>query len=112
MDLKDPDQISLLESLLFGTFAGMGGLLAYVMRSLDAGEKPKWLNLIVEGLASAFVGMVALLACKAMGLDWRWSGVIVGLFGWMGAKASIVVISKIVHSKLGIGTDASKHDKK
>lgn len=102
MPFKDPNNLSLLEIVVFGGFAAIGGLLAYVLRVLNNDEKPTWGRAVLEALSSGFVGLIAMLACKALGLDWKWSGVIVGVFGWLGAEASIAILAKLIRGKLGI----------
>jgi len=102
MPFRDPQNIGLVETLLFSLFAAVGGLLGYVLRTLNNEKTPTWFRSLIEALSSAFVGLIAMLACKAMGLDWRWSGVIVGVFGWIGAEASIAMLAKVVRRRLGI----------
>jgi len=109
---KDPQAIAFVETLLFGLFAGVGGLLAYILRTLNNDERPKWLRGLVEALSSGFVGLIAMLACKALGLDWKWSGVVVGVFGWLGAETSIMLLAKLVRTKLGIDTNATNDSDK
>lgn len=108
MPFRDPQNISLIESVLMALFASVGGALAYVLRALNQNEKPRWFRAAIEALSSGFVGLIAMLACKAMGLDWRWSGVIVGVFGWLGAEASIAMIARLVRRKLGIDANDTK----
>ncbi|MFW0778540.1 MAG: phage holin family protein [Rickettsiales bacterium] len=103
------DKISALETLLFGAFAGTGGILSYMMRMLSREKKPRIGASIVEGLSSAFVGVLAMLACKALNLDWYWSGVIVGVFGWIGAEASIAMLTKLVRKRLGVDDNVGKN---
>lgn len=103
----DPNDISILEILVFGPFAAVGGLLAYILRTLNNEEKPKWQRGLVEAASSGFVGLIAMLACKAIGLDWKWSGVVVGVFGWLGAETSIMLLARLVRTKLGIDTNAT-----
>lgn len=102
MPFRDPQNVNLIETLFFCLFASIGGLLAYILRALNNNEKPKWFRGLIEALASGFVGLIAMLACKALALDWRWSGVVVGVFGWLGAEASIMLLAKLVRTKLGI----------
>lgn len=102
MDSPDPNKLDILRSAIFIGFATLGGLLAYLMRTLNTEEKPLIKRAVVEGLSSGFVGLIAMLMCRALGLSWEWSGVIVGLFGWLGAETSIVLLSQVVRKKLGI----------
>lgn len=99
-----PDhKITLLEIVLFPAFAAMGGMLSYLMRTLSReGEKPMLMRFLVEGMSSAFVGVLAMLACKGLDVDWYWSGLIVGVFGWIGAEASIAMLAGLVRKKLGV----------
>jgi len=80
----------------------IGGLLAYLLRTLNEDATPTVGRAIVEAFSSGFVGLIAMLICKALGLDWKWSGVVVGVFGWLGAEASIMVAIRFLKSKLGL----------
>lgn len=101
-----PDgRFSIMELVIFGSFAGLGGILSYLMRTLNRNETPKLSKTVVEGLSSAFVGVLAMLICKAFNLDWVWCGVIVGVFGWVGAEASIALLSALIRKRLGVTTD-------
>ena len=95
-------KLTIIEALLFAIFAGVGGMLSYLMRTYKLKVKPAFSQAIVEGLSSAFVGVIAMMACKAMDVDIYWSGVIVGVFGWLGAETSIVILAKLVKGRLGI----------
>ena len=102
------DKITIIETVLFSSFAAIGGMLSYLMRTLNKEQKPLLTKSVVETLSSAFVGLLAMLVCKALALDWYWSGVIVGVFGWVGAEASIAMLSGVIRKRLGInpnGTD-------
>ncbi len=103
------DPIEIARTAIFVAFATIGGLLAYLMRTLNNAEKPILARAIVEGLSSGFVGLIAMLLCKAMGLSWEWSGVVVGVFGWLGAETSIMMLSKAVRKKLGIDNGNDKN---
>lgn len=96
------EKVGLIETVLFSGFAGVGGILAYCLREVSEGQKPQFKRALIEGFSSAFVGVIAMMACKALGLDWYWSGVVVGVFGWLGANASIALLAKAVKARLGI----------
>lgn len=104
-------KISIIEAALLSGFAAIGGILAYIMRTLNREQQPKLSRAVLEGMSSAFIGLIAMLACKALNIDWYWSGVIVGVFGWMGAESSIVLFQRLVRKKLGI-SDAFDKDKR
>lgn len=111
MDSPDPNKLDIIRTAIFVAFAAVGGCLAYLMRTLNKSEKPILARGFVEGLSSGFVGLIAMLMCKALGLSWEWSGVVVGVFGWLGAETSIMMLSKAVRQKLGIddGNERNKN---
>lgn len=102
MSVPTPDHVVWAEVFVFGGFAAIGGLLAYLLRTMNDEHTPTIMRAIVEALSSGFVGLIAMLICKALGLDWKWSGVVVGVFGWLGAEASIMVAIRFLKSKLGL----------
>ena len=105
MPFRDPNNVGIWEIVIFGFIAAVGGLLGYLMRALNNNWKITYGRAAVECASSGFVGILAMLACKALDIDWMWSGVIVGVFGWLGAEASIAVFTKLVRKKLGIHND-------
>lgn len=111
MQEPDFDSFDFIRTLAFVAFAAIGGALAYILRSLNLNRKPSMVRGFVEMLASGFVGLLAMLMCDALGFDWRWSGVIVGVFGWMGAEASIMMIAKVIRKKFGVDIDVDKNSR-
>lgn len=100
MPLSDPE---VQKPLAFILFAMIAGLLGHLKRSMD---KPiKWKVALIESLSSGFVGCLAILMCRAFGLSFEWTGVIVGMFGWLGATASIIIVEKVVNRRLGIADE-------
>lgn len=95
-------------SSLYAGFAALGGLLGHIMRAMDRKEPINKTRAICEGLAAGFVGMLFMLLCSAMGLSEQWTGVIVGVSGWLGAEASIRIIEEVVYKKLGLRKNARK----
>lgn len=96
-------KLSLIETLMMSGLAGIGGTLSYLMRQANIKERPTMGRAVLEACSSAFVGLLAMLACQAMEISWQWAGVIVGLFGWMGAELSIALLRRLVESRFGIG---------
>lgn len=96
------EKVTVVEAILFSGLAGVGGVLSYCLRQANKGKRPTLGLALLEGCSSAFVGFLAMLMCKATGLDWYWSGVVVGVFGWLGANASIAVLAKVVYGKIGV----------
>lgn len=92
------------EIALFAMFASVGGTLGYLMRQVSRDLRPKPYRAALEGIAGAFVGIITMLMCKAIGINWMWSAVIVGAFSWLGAEASILVIVKKIRAQFGLDT--------
>lgn len=82
--------------------AAVAGLLGYLMRTLKRGRKVRAVSVVLETLSSGFVGYMVFLLCRAMKLEDAWVGPIVGVFGWVGASASIRVLETVVEKRLGI----------
>jgi hypothetical protein len=97
-----------VKMLLYALLAALGGFLGYVMRSLDSKTHPvSYRRASVEGLAAGFVGLLVMLVCSATNMSEQWTGVIVGVAGWLGANASIRMLEKLVFKKLGISLEDS-----
>jgi hypothetical protein len=91
-----------LEALLYAALAALGGLLGHIMRAIDKQEKINVARAIIEAMAAGFVGLLMMLACNAMALPSQWTGVIVGVCGWLGANATIRILEELVYKKLGL----------
>ncbi len=90
-----------VKAIAYAAFASIGGMLGHLMRTFD--KRPiSWGKCILEGIAAGFVGLLMLLVCDAMGLGEQWTGVIVGVSGWLGANATIRMIESLVRKRLGI----------
>jgi ABC-type transport system involved in cytochrome c biogenesis permease subunit len=110
MQAPDPETwvwLVWLKLALYAMFAALGGMLGHVMRALDKREQIMWFRALVEGIAAGFVGMLFYLVCQAMGMSEQWTGVIVGVSGWLGATASIKLLESAVYKKLGLGKTAA-----
>lgn len=91
-----------LKAIAYAAFASFGGFMGHVMRTFDNRERIQWGRGLVEGVAAGFVGLLVLFVCQAMDLSEQWTGVIVGVSGWLGANASIRMLEQVVFKKLGI----------
>lgn len=100
--MRDPNELQVAHVAGYAAFAASGGLLGYVLRTLDANNPVSWKRLLAETAASAFMGVMAMLACNAMEVNTTWTGVIVGMSGWIGATATMRVIESVVYKRLGI----------
>ena len=93
-----------MKAVLYAALATFGGFLGHVMRALDKSTPINYSRGVVEGLAAGFVGLLVMLMCNAMNLSEQWTGVIVGVSGWLGANASIRMLEKKVFKQLGLST--------
>lgn len=101
----------LKDFVAYFSFAAFGGFLGHLMRIHERKEKFNWGAVILESIAAGFVGLIALLLCRALGLSMDWSGVIVGMSGWMGASATLRLIEVLVYNKLGLKPKRRRTDK-
>lgn len=90
------------KAFAYAAFSSLGGVLGHLMRSLDKPGKISWGRCIVEGIAAGFVGLLVLLMCQAMDLSEQWTGVIVGVSGWLGASATIRMLEIVIRKRLGV----------
>lgn len=97
-----------LNALAYAALAAIGGLLGYLMREMEHGRPIKWSKAILQAVAAAFTGFLILLLCNATGLSEEWKGVIVGLFGWLGANATIRVLETVVFKRLGLNSEPTQ----
>jgi len=113
MELPPPHgQFSVWQMLLYPVFAAFGGLLGYVLRAMDAGAAVSVWRAVVEALSAGFVGVLVMLICEATHLNAQWTGVMVGVCGWLGATASIRMLERIVRGKLGATASGGTTDDK
>jgi hypothetical protein len=94
-----------MRAIAYAAFASLGGALGHLMRTFDKATF-SWARCILESLAAGFVGLLMLLACQALGLSEQWTGVIVGVSGWLGANATIRMLEALVRKKLGLDPSA------
>lgn len=94
----------------YALFAGTGGILGHILRTIDKDAKISWPKAIAEGVCAGFVGLLVLMACMAMQMDVHWTGLIVGVSGWLGARTTILALEKLVWGKLGIKPTGTNED--
>lgn len=92
-------------SAAYAILAMIGGILGYIMRSLDKKERVIWWRALLEGFGAAFVGLLVMLICQEMGLSQGYTGVIVGVCGWLGANVTIRLLESFVRKRLGLKLD-------
>lgn len=101
MQQFDPDSF-LTKILLFVPLAALGGLLGFVMRKFEARQEITVVQVTINTLAAGFAGLLVIFLCKALNLSFEWTGIITGLSGWLGVKATIKLLETYVFKKLGI----------
>lgn len=99
---KEPESWSWFLSIAYTLLAMFGGGMGYVMRTLERKEVVNKWRILVEGCAAAFVGVLVMLLCQQLNLSARWTGIAVGVFGWLGANATIQVLERILYARLGV----------
>ena len=88
----------------YAAFAAFGGALGFIMRQLDAKAEISWWRVVFEMLCAAFAGVLVMLVCQAMNMSVQWTGIVVGVFGWLGGSAAMRYLEKVVTRKVGAGT--------
>lgn len=91
-----------IKAAAYAAFSSLGGVLGHLMRTVDKSQKITVGRTAMEGLAAGFVGLLVLLLCQAMGLSEQWTGVVVGVSGWLGASATIRMLETAVRKRLGV----------
>ena len=84
----------------------IGGILGYLMRALESGQKPNIGRFVVEGLSAGFAGLLILLLCRVGGVGEEMTGVIVGVGGWLGASATIRKLEPLVFKRAGVSDES------
>ncbi|WPK42405.1 superfamily III holin [Pseudomonas phage Ppu-503] len=102
MQHEPPGLQELLEMGVAAAFAAVGGFLGYALRNLEQGGRFTLAGAFAEVGGAAFVGVLTLLLCKALNLDWVYTGLTVGVFSWLGANASIRLLERLVFKRLGL----------
>lgn len=104
--MQTPEEIAVaawtLKAMLYAGFSAIGGILGHIMRALDKKEAIVWTHAAIEGIAAGFAGLLMMLMCNALGLSEQWTGIIVGVTGWLGAQATIRLLEQAVYKKLGL----------
>ncbi len=91
-----------LQTALYTLLAAVAGGLGYITRSMQHGLRPGLMRTLVEAGSAGFVGVMTLWACEATGMPQNWTGVTVGVLGWLGSSASIQLLEKLVYKNIGL----------
>lgn len=103
----DSDTYWWFRYVTYGLFAGFAGVCGHLLRRIDSNEKIVWSRALIESAAAGFVGVLCLMACQALGMSEQWTGVIVGVSGWLGASATIKMLEQLIRKKLGLDPNAA-----
>lgn len=90
------------KTLVYVSVAAVAGGIGYALRTADGGQRPTLWRTMLEVCAAGFVGLLFKLVCEETHLSDQWTGVVVGLAGWLGANASVSLLERIIYDKLGI----------
>jgi hypothetical protein len=92
-----------IKSWIYIAIAATGGVLGHMMRRLGSGQKIHIGETILQGVGAAFSGYLVLLGCRALAVPSEISGVVIGLCGWLGADATLMLLQSYIYKKLNIG---------
>ncbi|WP_081232276.1 phage holin family protein [Pseudomonas chlororaphis] len=93
-----------LRSAIYVAIAALGGMLGHMMRRRGVQEPIKVGETLLQGVGAAFAGYLVLLACRSSGINPDVTGVIIGLCGWLGADATLVLLQDYIYKKIKVGT--------
>ena len=85
-----------LSTVLLILLACAGGMLGAVVRMVDGKEKINWFVVTIETAASGFSGVIVMLLCQQLTLNLQWTGIIVGVCGWVGGRTTMLWLEKRV----------------
>lgn len=87
---------------------GIAGFLAYAVQTQDKGDPFLWRKALTQFGSSAFVGYLVYSLCLALGIDGLWLGPTVGVFGWLGAVATMQIAKRFIFDKIGLTIEDKK----
>lgn len=97
-----------MKEIGYTILATIGGFLGYTVNQQEAGRKFVWRNASVQATGSGFVGFLVYMLCQSMGIDGPFVGTIIGVLSYLGVTATIQILKRFVHEKLGISQDEVK----
>lgn len=99
------------KTIAYSAFAAFGGFVGHTLRTINDNRVVSWSRAFIESMGAAFVGILVMMACQAGHVSEGWTGVIVGVCGWLGASATIQMLERIVFRKLGIDGESNDNSK-
>lgn len=97
-----------LEGVGLTLLGGIAGFLAYAVQTQDHGDTFLWRKALTQFGSSAFVGYLVYSLCLALGVDGLWLGPTVGVFGWLGAVATIQIAKRFIFDRIGLTIEDDK----
>lgn len=81
--------------------AAVAGALGYIVKQQNAKQTILWAEVTVRAASAGFVGLLVYWLCGIFKFDSNTTGIVVGVFGWIGATATMEVLRKIVFNRIG-----------
>lgn len=103
--LEPEDKGRVIQAALYLVLAAIGGILGYLTRAAESGTGITAGMLALKAAGAAFAGFLVFLVALYFSLDWIPTGILVGLAGWIGADATLQVLSTQVRKRLGLGRE-------
>lgn len=110
MQMPEPFDSWWIKAIAFTAFAIIAGFLGHMMRTFDKGEKFSWTITTIKTLGAGLTGFLMYLLCIALNFNDIWSGIIVGVFGWLGADTTISVLKGFVYNMMKIDKNEVQKD--
>ncbi len=101
-DFKPPGDINWFMACLWIVLGGYAGLMAYLMRSVNDGGRPKFWRAVLELGAAVSSGTTVMLLCSALGWSSLWTGVVVSASGWLGPTSIMRIVQAIALKRMGL----------
>lgn len=100
--------LDFMKSWAYVLISAVGGVLGHMMRKTSTQQPIQIGETFLQGIGAAFAGYLVLLGCRSAGLTPEISGVIVGLCGWLGSDATLMLLQSYIYRKLKITTPKKK----
>ncbi|MDI2145902.1 phage holin family protein [Pseudomonas sp. ITA] len=91
-----------IRSWTYIAIAATGGVLGHMMRKLGSKQPIRIGETVLQGVGAAFAGYLVLLVCRSLDVPPDTSGVIIGLCGWLGADATLMLLQDYIYKKIKV----------
>lgn len=93
-----------IRSWVYIMIAAIGGALGHMMRRLGSQQPIKVGETLLQAVGAAFAGYLVLLGCRSLDIPPDVSGLIIGLCGWLGADATLMLLQDYIYKKIKINS--------